>query len=107
MCIENARSNTKEELLTSPIPEYPFQDVVSDLFSLNGHHYLIYADRLTGWTELKYFNRDPASSNIISFFREVFQRFGVPMELSFDGGPNISSTEALKFFSLANTILAL
>ena len=98
-CIENAPSNTKEELIVSPVPEYPFQDVSSDLFSLDGHHYLIYVDRLTAWVELAYFNKDPASSDIISKFRDYFHHSGVPMELSFDGGPNISSAEMDAFYT--------
>ena len=97
-CIENAPSNTKEELIISPVPEYPFQDVVSDLFSSDGHHYLIYADRLTAWVELAYFNKDPTSSVIISKFSDYIHHFGVPMELSFDGGPNISSAEMSTFY---------
>ena len=98
-CTENAPSNTKEELILSPIPEFPFQNTVSDIFSLSGHHYLIYADRLTGWTELFYFNKDPTSSMIIKHLRDVFHRFGVPMEMSFDGGRNISSSEMDSFYT--------
>ena len=54
-CIENAKSQSKEPLITSPIPEYPMQQVVSDLFEHEGHWYIVYADRLTGWPELGFF----------------------------------------------------
>ena len=83
-CIENSKSHTKEELIPSDIPEYPFQSVVSDLFSREGHHYLIYADRLTAWPELAYFSKDPTTGNIVSSFRLYFHMYGVPMDISFD-----------------------
>ena len=98
-CIKNAPSNTKEHLMLSPVPEFPFQNTVSDIFSFAGHHYLIYADRLTGWTELFYFSQDPTSSMIIKSLRDVFHRFGVPMEMSFDGGRNISSRQRWTTFT--------
>ena len=91
-CQENAKSQSNE-LIPSPIPEYPFQHVVSDLFSFNGYEYLIYADRFTGWVEVVYFRVAPNSSAIKDAFRSFFQQFGVPEELAMDGGPNISSTE--------------
>ena len=37
-CIEKSPSLTKEELITTPAPEYPFQEVVADLFETDGHN---------------------------------------------------------------------
>ena len=54
-------SLTKEELIASPSPEYPFESVASDLFHLHGHNYLVYADRYTGWIEVAYFKTTPNS----------------------------------------------
>ena len=73
LCVENAPSLTKEPLLTSPIPVYPFQMAVADLFHKDGYKYLTYADRLTGWIELAYFPRGPNSNEIINIFRDLFQ----------------------------------
>ena len=98
-CIKNSKPLTKEELIIPTLPMYPFQKVVSNLFSLDGHQYLIYADRLTGWPEVAYFNTDPTSHNNIGELRGWFQRFGVPMQISFDGGPNISSKEIESFLT--------
>ncbi len=96
-CIENAKSLTKEPLVTSPIPEYPMQQVVSDLFEHNGHWYLVYADRLTGWPELAFFPSSTKSSVILATLREFFHRWGVPEELSLDGATNLSSAEFKAF----------
>ena len=35
------------------IPCLPFESVVTDYFDLSGKHYLVIADRLSGWTEVK------------------------------------------------------
>ena len=80
---------------------------VADLFHNDGYKYLAYADRLTGWAELAYFQKDPTSSEINNAFREVFQRYGVPEELSLDGGPNISSTEVKDFLKSWGTNIRL
>ena len=102
-CIENSRSLSKEPLITSPVPAYPFQMAVADLFQLNGSKYLAFADRLTGWLEIAHFQHEPCSSEIIDVFRDLFHRFGVPEQLSLDGGPNISSTEVNNFLKAWGT----
>ena len=40
-------SNTKEPMIPTEIPKYSFQHAASDLFEINGHHYLVYVDHLT------------------------------------------------------------
>ena len=92
-CRENAPSQQKEPLIPAPIPDYPFQNTVADLFEINKTMYLVYADRLTGFVELAYFPSSPTSSVIINTLREYFHRWGVPEEISLDGGPNLNSLE--------------
>ena len=78
--------------MTDP-PEYPFQKTVFDLFEIDGYHYLVYVDRLTGFAELAHFPTSTTSRNIIDTIREFFHRWGVTEEISLDGGPNLKSTE--------------
>ena len=92
-CKEISPSQQKEPLISTPPPEYPFQQAVTDLFEFEGHYYLVYTDRLTGFIELAYFPGSTVSSTIISTFREFFHRWGVPEEISLDGGPNLVSNE--------------
>ena len=54
-CQKISPSQMQEPLIPSEIPEYPFQRVVADLFEVNKHLYLAYADRLTGFVELAHF----------------------------------------------------
>ena len=50
----NVPSQSKEPLITASIPEYPFENVVAELFETDHHTYLVYADRNTGFIELAY-----------------------------------------------------
>ena len=74
----------------------PFQQVVTDHFSIDGFHYLIYADRFSGWTEVD----KVASTGMTEFEKCVlkwFRTFGVPEEVSADGGPPFNSAEYASF----------
>ena len=53
-------------------PEFPFQNVVADLFEIKSYKYLVYADRLTGFVELAYFPSTTISTVIINTLREFF-----------------------------------
>ena len=92
-CQGAAPSNTKEPMIPTEIPEYPFQHATSDLFEINGHHYLVYVDHLTAFAELAYYPSAPSSAKIITTFREFFHRWGVVEKISLDGGPNLDSYE--------------
>lgn len=96
-CKESAPSQSEEPYIMSPVPEYPMQQVVADLFEHSGYMYLIYACRLTAWVELAQLLSNTRSSTIINIVKEFFQRWGVPEELTGDGGPNISSKEFTDF----------
>lgn len=92
-CRKNAPSQQKEPLILAPVPEYPFQHVVADMFQKNGHHYIAYADRLTAFIELAHFPTSTVSALIINTLREFFHRWGAPEEITMDGGPNLVSLE--------------
>ena len=92
-CRENAPSQTGEPLIPTASLMYPFQQVASDLFDIEGSYFLVYVDRLTGFPELAHFSQGTSSSNIINVLREFFHRWGVPEELSLDGAPNLTSLE--------------
>ena len=92
-CREIAPSKLNEPLIPAPVPDYPFQNVAADLFEINGEHYLVYEDRLTGSAELAHYPSQMVSSAIINTFREFFHRWGVAEEISIHGDPNLSSKE--------------
>ncbi|KAG0711753.1 hypothetical protein GWK47_019960 [Chionoecetes opilio] len=89
----------EEPQLPTPPPKYPFQQAVVDLFHLAGEAYAAYADRLTGWLEVKYLPTSTTSTRLISIFGRWFRRFGIPEVLSCDGGTNLVSEETKTFLS--------
>jgi len=95
-CNEIAPSLPAETLLETPDPEMPFEQVATDLFKIGAHSYLVYADRFSGWTEAK----RPATQSFKSIkkcFLGWFKTFGVPDEISADGGPPFQSSEYKSF----------
>ena len=82
-------------IMTLP-PEYPFEKTVADLFDLGGHTFLAYADRFSGWLEVE---RLPSSSfrNLQKVLLRYFSGYGVPTEISDDGGPPFNGQEYKSF----------
>ena len=75
-------------------PEYPFQCICADFFTYKGIHYLIIVDRYSNWPTIK---RTSRATGLISSLREEFVTYGVPEELSSDGGPEFVAAETQKF----------
>ena len=97
ICETHAPSPPAEPLIATPPPDYPFQQVVADLFQLEGYNYIAYADRLTGWLEVKHLGQGTTSHHLVSVLRTLFTRHGVPEEMSCDGGTNLVSEEMQNF----------
>ena len=98
-CHRNAPSQPKLPPTAPKLPTTPFQMVFADYFDLAGKHYLIIGDRLSGWTEVVKVTPGTSSSGskgLCEALRRVFQTFGVPEEISSDGGPEFVSNEANK-----------
>ena len=78
------------------VPQYPFQAIVADYFALRSIKYLIIVDRFSGWPHLvraKNAGEAVGSAGLIRTLRTVFATFGVPEELSSDGGPEFTAEE--------------
>ena len=95
-CNEHAPSQSEEPPIVPSPPEVPFEQTVADLFHLEGHTFLAYADRFSGWLEV-----DKLSSGSFRDVRKSFLRwfstYGVPEELASDGGPPFNSYEYQRF----------
>ena len=94
-CARAARPK-KEPLLPTPLPDYPWQQLATDLFTLKGKNYLVLVN---------YFSRYPeviqlcstTSKAIIDLLRSVFARHGIPEIVRSDNGPQFSSQEFAEF----------
>ena len=95
-CNANAPSQRSEPPIQTPNPTLPFQQTVADLFQLQGHSFLVYADRYTGWLEVFKANSTDFTT-IKKALLAWFSTFGVPEELASDGGPPFNSHAFTQF----------
>ena len=99
-CNRNAPSQASTPPLPSPPPSTPFEAVFADFFDYGGFHYLVVGDRLSGWVEVF---GSAAGTNLsgapglIRHLRSFFATFGVPEELSSDGGPEFTAGRTESF----------
>ena len=99
-CEENAPSQPSEPIIQAESPEWPFQKICMDYFSLDVYSYLVTVDRFSGWPCVYHIkNGDATSSILIKICRELFCTYGVPDELSSDGGPQFKAEEFKQFLN--------
>ena len=99
-CVECAKSYTpaKEPLMTSRLPDYPWQVVGTDLFELNGKNFLLVVDYFSRYPEAIQL-KSTTSSAVIQTLKMVFSRHGIPETVRSDNGPQYSSQEFAQFAS--------
>ena len=51
-CVREAPSQPAGFPVSPPSPDFPFQMLVADYFSLHDHNFLVIADRFTGWNAI-------------------------------------------------------
>eukprot|EP00111_Clytia_hemisphaerica_P012078 TCONS_00035495-protein len=84
-CIKTAPSQAQLPPAPPQIPSTPFESTVADFFDLDGQHYLVVADRLSGWPEVfkcKPGSPQSGSAGLVSCLINCFSCYGVPVEIS-------------------------
>ena len=102
-CNRNAPSQAATPPLPSPPPSTPFEKIFADFFDHSGRHYLVVGDRLSGWVEVLSSMAGTGlggSTGLIRHLRTFFATFGVPEELSSDGGPEFVAGDTENFLRL-------
>jgi transposase InsO family protein len=89
-------SQQQETYSTDVCTTRPFEDVSADLFTTEGHHYLVYVDRYSGWPLVYSWKRDPDTSQVVRAIAGFFT-FGVPVRIRTDNGPQFKSVEFADF----------
>jgi hypothetical protein len=95
-CHRNAPSNPKPPPTPSSDPVYPFEMVCADYFHYAGNNYLVVVDRYSGWPEI--WRLSGGAGPLVTRLRSMFVTFGIPAEISTDGGPEFTATETQTFF---------
>ena len=99
-CTEHAPSQPSAPPQPLPQPDYPFQFLVSDYFQQGGHHYLVLADRFSGWPSVQFCGGSTASATkLVENLRCYFSMHGIPEEIASDGGPTYMAYVTQKFLS--------
>ena len=101
-CNTNAPSQAQLPSNPASPPSTPFEKVFADFFDFGGHHYLVVGDRLSGWPEVYSTPTGSAHAGargLIACLRSLFATFGVPEELSSDGGPEFTASQTQNFLA--------
>ena len=95
-CVTKQSRQTKQPLITRPLPDYPWQRIAVDLFELNGKHFMVQTDTYSRFLEISYLPTT-SSSAVIAKIKNSFARFGKAQEVLSDNGPQFSSVEFSNF----------
>ena len=89
-CNQNAPSNPSAPPTPPTLPAYPFQCICADFFSQGGTYYLVFVDRYSNWPVVE--NASEGATGLIASLKDAFTIFGIPEELSSDGGPEFTAS---------------
>ena len=88
----------REPLKSHEIPQRPWSKVATDLFTLNGEHFVVIVDYYSNFIELESINRT-SSQAVIQALKKVFGCHGIPEIVMSDNGPAYAADEFQKFAS--------
>ena len=82
--------------MISPLPEYPWKMVATDLFEQHGQYYLLMVDYFSRYPEVSKLSTT-ISGAVIATMKGVFARHGIPEVVRSNNGPQYSSHEFALF----------
>ena len=95
ICAKEAH-NFPEPLLTTPLPDRPWQRVGADLFQWNSAMYLVVVDYFSRFIEVAHLTTT-TSTHVQQKLKSIFSRHGVPAVLVTDNGPQFAAAEFADF----------
>ena len=88
----------REPLISSPLPERPWDRIGTDLLDFKGKTFLVVMDHNSCYSEVVDLSK-ATPSLAIAKLKSIFARWGIPLEVVSDNGPQFSSES---FSNLAN-----
>jgi transposase InsO family protein len=95
-CNTFQRNQQKEPLISTEIPELPWQHIACDIFELKGNDYLVTVDHYSDFFEIDRL-KTKESREIIRCLKAHMARHGIPERLSSDNGTQFSSSQFQTF----------
>ena len=97
LCNRCTPSNPEAPPKLPSVPEHPFQSICADFCSYKGIQYLIIVDRFSGWPTVT--KAKDGTIGLIQALKDIVNTFGIPEELSSDGGPEFTSAALKKILN--------
>lgn len=88
-CHQMAKSNPMQPPSDITPPDYPFQMICSDYFTYNSNDYVVIVDMYSNWPMV--YKSESGAEGLVKRLRETFVTFGIPEELTSDGGPQFTA----------------
>jgi RNase H-like domain found in reverse transcriptase/Reverse transcriptase (RNA-dependent DNA polymerase)/Integrase zinc binding domain len=85
-CERFGRNNSKEPLISHPIPDRAWQTLAADICECNGKTYLVVKDYFSKWIEVVEMNSKTATEVSLKL-QSIFSRFGIPDTVMSDNMP--------------------
>ncbi len=98
MSLPKTKYQPKEPLISTPLPDYPWQMAGVDLLELNNKQYLLLVDYSSRYPEVREL-KSTTSKVTIQHLKSLFCYHGIPEILRSDNGPQLLSQEFAKFAS--------
>lgn len=98
-CLSRQNQPPREPMMIHPIPSRPWSKVSSDLFELNGRHFLVLVDYYSNFIEVENL-QSLTSKSIIQHMKRIIARHGIMDTLITDNGPQYKSQEFAEFTEL-------
>lgn len=102
-CQENKRTQRKEPLQPTPLPERPWQKVATDICEYKGKQYVVISDYYSRYLEILHMTTT-TTDQVVQLLRAIFARFGIPDQIVSDNGLQFTS-DTWKEFCRQNDIV--
>ena len=96
--------NAPSQAAISPMPINPpttlFEHIFADYFDYGGRHFLVIGDKFSGWINVfgtSLGSNIAGAATLVRLLRTYFAAFGVPDEISTDGGPEFTAFVTQQF----------
>ena len=97
VCQTYQNRNPRQPLLPHSRPNASWKKLGADIVDFGGIKWLVIVDYYSNWIEVEKLNKGSESAKVIQKLQSVFSRWGVPLELVTDNGPQFSSWTFDKF----------